>query len=737
MKKVLFILSSILVLVVTIVLWAGPDYAKTYIEDNSVELVGRQIKMSELDFNAFNGHFVITDFKILEQHDSTEFVQFDSLYMDLVLYKLFGGTFLSEALHIKGLDINVWMENESFNFDDLIPPTDTTVVDTTLEEEESFIHVFTLNDIQILHSEVEYDDKDLGAYHNLKDINVKVPGISFGDKNTKAGLEFALAKGGKFNMDIDYDLEESSYECNMSVQDLDLNPFLIYTQSSMNISQLEGVFSGQVHIVGDLDTPTTPIVSGSMNLNNFMIADNKGIEAFKLGALYMDAKELNLLTNNYHFGSLTVTQPEINMIQFTEDLDNLSTLMKDEPDTTSTAEIKVETNVEEEPLTYLLEEFRLNSGAVNYTDQSIANGPFEYAISNINLKADSLTEGRNVTFNLDAIMNGAGTFKGFMVTDPGHPEKGGTFNMDLRKIPIKDFSVFALNSTAYPIEGGRLSFQTKNKIVGNHLNSHLVMKLYKTEFGDKNKNVKPEYKVPMKLGVMVLEDPKRLIHIDVPAEGDIDDPEFRYSKLIWKVVLNVLIKAATSPYNLLADAVGASEDDIKFIRFELLQYELGPEQTAQLDLIANVLEQKPGISVIARQTLDIEKEKKLVKEYLAKKGLFLQQHHGSDSAQVELDEVDIAKIMHMDETPELISFLETKTQSVPGELSFNELVDLYVSEDDLKATHQKVIDARMRNMQAYIATKGLTERFTFKEEINNDVTRNRPRFEMEYQVKGE
>jgi hypothetical protein len=736
MKKALIILISILILVITIALLAGPNFAKTYIEDNSIELVGRQIKMSELDFNAFNGHFLITDFKLYENNDSTEFVQFDTLYTDLTLYKLFGGVFLTEALHIKGLNVNVWMQDEGFNFDDLIPPADSIPADTTIKTEDSFINIFTINDIQILYSDVTYDDRDLGAYHNLKDINVKIPGITFGDKQTKAGLEFALAKGGKFNLDVDYDLEESSYECNMGVEGLDLNPFLIYTQSSMNITKLEGVFSGNVNIIGDLDTPATPIIKGSMHLNNFMIADNDGIEAFKLGSLFMDAKELNLLTNSYHFGSLTLTNPTINSIQY-PDFDNLSTLMKEEMDSTSTAEISVENNVEEEPLTYLLEEFRLNAGVVNYTDKAVANGPFNYSITEINLKADSLTEGRNVTFNMDAIMNGAGTFKGFVVTDPGNPEKGGTFNMDLRKIPIEDFSVFSLNSTAYPIKSGRLSFQTKNKIKGNHLNSHLIMKLYKTEFNDKVKTVKPEYKVPMKLGVMVLEDPKRLIHIDVPAEGDIDDPEFKYSKLIWKVVMNVLVKAATSPYNLLADAVGASEDDIKFIRFELIQYELGPEQTTQLDLITDVLTQKPGISVTSKQVLDKEKERKLIKVYLAKKGLFLQQNYGSDSTDVELDEVDIAKVLHMDETPELITFLETKTQSIPGELSFSELVDLYVVPDDLEKTHQRVINARIKNMQAYIATKGMADRFVVTEEVIDDVNRNKPRFEMEYQVKEE
>jgi hypothetical protein len=574
----------------------------------------------------------------------------------------------------------------------------------------------------------------MGAYHDLKDINIRVPGITIGDTKTKAGLDFSIAKGGNFHLDVDFNNENNSYEIFMGVEDLDLNPYLIYAQSSMNISNLKGLFNGKINIAGDLDSPSTPVIRGSMSLSNFAIFDNKGIEAFSLGSLFMDAKELNLNTNRYHFGALTLTHPTINAVQYAE-LDNLRTLMKEESDTSNISDVTLETNIEPAPLTYLLEEFRINAGEFNYTDNTIANGPFSYAIQEIDFSADSLTKGRDVTFKLDAIMNGEGTFKGFVITDPGNPSKGGTFDLDFRKIPIKDFSVFSINSTAYPINSGRLSFQTKNKIVHNHINSHLIMKLYKTELDDKLKTVKPEYNVPMKLGVMVMQDPKGLIHIDVPAEGDIDDPEFRYSKLIWKAVMNVLVKAATSPYNLLADAVGASEEDIKFIRFELLQYELGPEQTAQLDLIADILQQKPGISVKSNQVLDFKKEQKLIEVYLAKKGMFLEDKHGNDTLDIQLDGVDIAKVLHMEESPKLIKFLERKTESEKGELSFMELVELYVTEENLIKTHRIVMKSRASNMLRYMKEKGVNTNFIINDEPTDDANKNKPRFEMEYSVK--
>lgn len=735
-KRIAFAILGLLLLSILGILFFGPNFAKSYIEENSIELAGRQIKMEELDFNAFNGHFLITDLRVFENQDTAVFVHFDTFYTDLTLYKLFGGEFLTEALHIKGLNVNIWSKNEGFNFDDLIPKEDSIPTDTTLEEEESFIKKFTFNDIQILYSDVTYEDHELVTSHNLKDINIRVPGVSFGDKRTTAGLEFALAKGGLFTLDIDYDLNESSYECNMSVSQLDLSPYLIYAQSSMNISNMEGWFSGDLHIIGDLDTPSTPLISGSMNLNDFSLTDNQGEKAFEISSLFMNAKELNLETNYFHFGSLQLNRPTITAVQY-EEYDNLSQLMKEDSDTNSVTEVAVESDQEEQPLTYLLEEFRLQNGAIYYTDKAIANGPFNYSMTELAFSADSLTEGRDVTFNMSAIMNETGSLNGLIITDPGNPSKGGTFNLDLKKIPIKDFSVFLLNTTAYPIDGGRLSFQTKNEVLHNKLNSHLIIQLYKTQLGNKRKDVKPEYNVPMKLGVMVLEDPKKLIKIDVPAEGDLDDPEFKYSKLIWKVVMNVLVKAATSPYNLLAGAVGANEDDIKFIRFELLQRELGPEQTTQLDMISDILVQKPGISVQSTQVLDMDNERKRIQDYLAKRGFFLQQKHGSDTVDITLDEVDRARVLDMDETPELIAFLENKTNSVAGELSFNELEELYVLNADVEKIHAKIREARVANIRKYIEQKGLSTRFIVVDEWTEDPNRIRPRFEMVYEVKEE
>ena len=92
MKRWILITLITLLVIVGGLLIGGPYYAKSYIEKNSKELVGRKIAMERLHFNALNGHVLITDFRLFEPDDSAHFVQFDTLYINLALYKLFRGT---------------------------------------------------------------------------------------------------------------------------------------------------------------------------------------------------------------------------------------------------------------------------------------------------------------------------------------------------------------------------------------------------------------------------------------------------------------------------------------------------------------------------------------------------------------------------------------------------------------------------------------------------------------------
>jgi hypothetical protein len=731
MKRWLLIVLSVLVLLLSIVLVGGPYYAKHYIQENSKELVGRKIAMQRLHFNPLNGHVLVTDFRLYEPDDTAHFVQFDTLFIDFAFYKLFGGHLYSDALHLKGMEISMWMNGDLFNFSDLIPEEDSTATDTV--EEESFIKNFTFNDIQILHSSVFYEDKQLAVTHNMKDVNIKLPGISFGTEQAKAGLEFAFTDGGSFRTNLDYNQTTSDFVWEMAIDQLNLEPFTKYAQESLNIQKMTGWFSGDIIVRGNANTPETPTVSGSMNLNDFALTDVEGKEVVGFSSIFMDAKELNLATGNYHFGKLHINRPFINAV-LTSDGDNLSALMKEAEAVADTLMHAEKELTEEVPLTYLLDEFRLNEGLLNVEDRALKSGVFKYSISQLNFAADNFTEGQMVTFDMNALLNGKGKLTGHVVTDPGNPGNG-TFDFDIKNAPIADFTRYSEDATGFPITGGRLTFQTQNTVTNNHLNSHLILNIFKTGLGDKRKDIEADINVPLKLGLVVLQDTKGRINIDVPAEGDIDDPEFRYSKLVWKVVLNVLVKAATSPYNLLAKGLGVDEEQLKFVRMELLQEELGPEQTTQLDMLAQVLEEKPELGMTATLNVNQKTEAEAIRYYLAKRGMYLQQKYGSDSALVQLSAVDKIKIVEMEENEAFVRFLQNKTGAPSEVQKVDELIDLYVTPAAISREQNRLNQVRMAALKAYIAQNPtLAKGFKISDDISVEEDKKRPRFNLSYDV---
>jgi len=104
-------------------------------------------------------------------------------------------------------------------------------------------------------------------------------------------------------------------------------------------------------------------------------------------------------------------------------------------------------------------------------------------------------------------------------------------------------------------------------------------------------------KVPMKLAVAVLRDRNGQIVLDVPAEGSVDDPEFRLGRVIVRAIVNVLTKIVTSPFRLLANAFGGKDENIDFQEFAPGAAELPDAEKQKLDVVATSLAERPELSL--------------------------------------------------------------------------------------------------------------------------------------------
>jgi hypothetical protein len=87
-----------------------------------------------------------------------------------------------------------------------------------------------------------------------------------------------------------------------------------------------------------------------------------------------------------------------------------------------------------------------------------------------------------------------------------------------------------------------------------------------------------------------------VIDLDIPISGDVEDPDFSLGPVIGRAIANVIVKAATAPFRLLAGLVG-SDEDLENIPFASGSSELTDSGRAVLGSLAAALQQRPQLQL--------------------------------------------------------------------------------------------------------------------------------------------
>jgi hypothetical protein len=179
----------------------------------------------------------------------------------------------------------------------------------------------------------------------------------------------------------------------------------------------------------------------------------------------------------------------------------------------------------------------------------------------------------------------------------------------VRDLELPPLSPYAIKYSGYGIERGKMSVDlaylvkpdgqltASNKIVLNQL-----------AFGDKVEGSTAS--LPVKLAVALLADRHGVIDLDLPVSGSINDPQFSLGGIIWKVITNLVVKAVTAPFSLLASALGGGGSELSTIEFAPGTATLTPAAKESLDKIAKALADRPAINltVTGESRLDVEKD---------------------------------------------------------------------------------------------------------------------------------
>ena len=178
----------------------------------------------------------------------------------------------------------------------------------------------------------------------------------------------------------------------------------------------------------------------------------------------------------------------------------------------------------------------------------------------------------------------------------------------VRDLELPPLSPYAIKYSGYGIERGKMSVDlaylvkpdgqltASNKIVLNQL-----------AFGDRVEGSTAS--LPVKLAIALLADRHGVIDLDLPVGGSINDPQFSLGGVIWKLITNLVLKAVTAPFNLLASAFGGSGSELSSVEFAPGTAVLGPAAKERLDKVAKALVERPALSLTVTGESRLESEK--------------------------------------------------------------------------------------------------------------------------------
>jgi hypothetical protein len=210
----------------------------------------------------------------------------------------------------------------------------------------------------------------------------------------------------------------------------------------------------------------------------------------------------------------------------------------------------------------------------------------------------------------------------------------------VRDLELPPLSPYAVKYAGYGIERGKLSVDVHYAVQPDgQLTASNKLVLNQLSFGDKVEGAPNS--LPVKLAVALLADRNGVIDLDLPISGSLNDPQFRIGPVIWKVITNLVVKAITSPFSLLANALGGGGSaELSTVAFAPGSGALSDAARIGLDKVAKALVERPALKLTVVGQAQLEAEREAVKREKLK-GLLLAEKRrrasgqGQDAAAVD------------------------------------------------------------------------------------------------------
>jgi hypothetical protein len=454
---------------------------------------------------------------------------------------------------------------------------------------------------------------------DLTDIALSVRDISnVPTTNLTLALSLRWNTNGAIHTGIAASFSPPTADINLAITNLDLGTLDPYLESKVNLLVLDSKvgLSGQIHLRTPENQLPQVTFNGDVRLDDFHTVDGAlGEDLLKWDSVRISGIDANLnpqvvsireiavdnayarvvIETNKTINLLTALQPaNTNSLAVTNApvaANKYAALATNQLDLTTAPKIAIGSIV-------------ISNAAFQFTDRSMTpNVNLAIQQAGGTISGISSEELQHADLNLHALIDNVGPAE---ITGHINPFSGTQTNEI--KISVKDMdltpaSPYSGKFAGYRIARGKLNLDLEYNLVGKKLTSKNVITLDQFTFGEKVNSPDATH-LPVRLAIAILKDRDGKIVLDVPIEGNLDDPKFRIGKVVMYAIGNILEKVATSPFSLLGAVFGGGGEELSYQDFAPGSAELSPDNVTKLDSLVKGLYERPALQLEISGSVD-------------------------------------------------------------------------------------------------------------------------------------
>ena len=399
--------------------------------------------------------------------------------------------------------------------------------------------------------------------HKFDNLFVKVANLS-SDFSKPFDAKVAMKSSQKLNLDVEskIKIEPLDVSAKIKLNDTNLPKYFAYAKPFLEADLASGQMSAdaQLHYAKDIKADAKVSIK-DIRLN--------GKKAEKLIAFKsLDLEKISFAKNDLAISGVSLNSPFIKAHLSKERKFNLSQIVKEDKNKAKTEakpESKKAASKKEDELKFSVKNFSLKNGEVDFSDASLFM-PFATTISKLNGKLTDIDKKRPSSGEFQGVVGKNGFAQITAKLFPFELKQNTDIKLDFKDIDLTDITPYSGQFVGYKIKKGKLNLNLNYSVVDSKLNGSNFINFDSLTLGEKVDS-KDAVNLPLSLAISILSDQNNQINIDLPVEGNLDDPDFKYGGVIWAAVKKLFADITLAPFRFLGNALGLGSKDLSSIDF--------------------------------------------------------------------------------------------------------------------------------------------------------------------------